>query len=67
MRTVRTEMNKLTNEKRQQLMYAFESGIPQYIELPDGWFIGVNIDDPNQFEIIDTAGEWSIGQIRQPV
>ncbi len=60
-------MKKLTNEKRQQLMYAFESGIPQYIELPDGWFIGVNLADLKQLEIIDMQGEWSIGQIRQTV
>lgn len=67
MRTVRTEMSKLSNEKRQQLMYAFESGIAQYIELSDGWFIGVNIDNLKQLEIVDTAGEWCIGRIKQTV
>lgn len=67
MRTVKTEMDKLPNDKRQQLMYAFESGIPQYVELSDGWFIGVNIIDLKQLEVIDTAGAWSIGHIKQPV
>lgn len=67
MRTVKTEMNKLTNEKRQQLMYAFESDIPQYVELSDGWFIGVNITDLKQLEVVDTAGAWSIGRIKQTV
>ena len=67
MRTVKVEIAKLPADKRQQLMYAFESGLPQYIELADNWFVGVNVNDLKNLEILDSAGAWSIGRIKQSV
>lgn len=64
--TLKSVLDSLSEEKRRLLMYAFEYDIEQWIVLPGGKFIGVNIvrvpfliPDPKM-----TAGRWCYGDVR---
>jgi hypothetical protein len=45
-------------------MYGFENSFSQYICLPGGRFIGVNIGNVKHLEIEQSAGVWAIGKIK---
>ncbi len=42
----------ITSEQRRQLMYAFERGFDQYVELTDEKFIGVNVPPLKHLEVL---------------
>lgn len=46
------------------LLIALEQGIAQFIELPDGKFIGVNVVGLKQLEITESIGAWSYGEVK---
>jgi hypothetical protein len=54
----------LDTKDRRQLMYAFNEEIAQYVELGDGYFLGVHVEPLQNLETIDQAGAWSYGRIR---
>lgn len=54
---------RLTDQERSQLMTAFEGMFEQYIELPDGKFIGVNVRPIKGLLIEESAGVWSYGTV----
>ena len=60
---LREAINNLSEGDRQQLMYAFEEGLSQWIELPDGKFVGVNVQGLPQLTIIEQSGLWAYGDI----
>lgn len=62
---IRDIIDKLPKEQHQQLMFAFNNGLSEYIEYEPGCFIGVNIDltQYSKFQIIITRGKWSVGTI----
>ncbi len=44
-------------------MHAFEQEFAQYVELPDGKFIGVNVEPIKHLRIQESAGSWHYGDI----
>ena len=54
-------LERLTVQQRNQLMIAFENEFEQYIELPNGKFIGVNLRPLKNLQILESAGMWSYG------
>ena len=66
MEKLKKELDRLDDQKRSLLMYAFEQGLSQYVEIRDG-FIGVNVENIEHLEIIEQKGAWSYGRIRKPV
>ncbi len=57
-------LDKLKHEERRQLMYAFEHQVSQYIELPDGKYLGVNTQHIKHLQAEEVAGSWSYGIIK---
>ncbi len=62
MLTVKEVLDKLDEEKKTQLMVAFEAGVAQIVDVDDETFIGVNVNYTSDFRIIDEAGFWIIGK-----
>jgi hypothetical protein len=46
-------------------MYAFEHGFDQYVELPEGRFVGVNVKQIKHLDIKEEAGVWAYGYVRK--
>lgn len=44
-------------------MHAFEQEFAQYVELPDGKFIGVHVEPVKHLRIRESAGSWHYGDI----
>jgi phage-related protein len=61
--TMLERLNNLTPKQRQQLQYAFENQIAQYVELSDHKFVGVGIAHLKHLKIEEAAGTWSFGTI----
>lgn len=55
--------NILTPEQLKQLMIAFEEEFSQFIVFRDDEFIGVNLKDFTNMNIIEQSGSWSYGRI----
>ena len=64
MATIKETIDSLKEYERRQLMYGFENSFSQYICLPGGRFIGVNIGNVKHLEIEQSAGVWALGKIR---
>lgn len=62
--TIKKTLDSLNPEQKRQLMYAFEHEFSQHVKLPDGKFIGVNIRGASNLEITESAGNWSVGNIK---
>lgn len=67
MSRIKQVMEKLTEEEKKQLLYAFEQELPQYIKLPRNKFIGVNVDTIENLKVTGRAGSWAIGYLKKPV
>lgn len=63
MKTIKETLDSLREHERRQLMYGFEHEFAQYICLPDGRFIGVNIKNIKHLKVEQEAGVWSTGKI----
>lgn len=61
MRTIKEILDSLPAENKRLLMYAFEHGLSQYVELPDNRYIGVNSNGVKHLFIEQAAGAWSTG------
>jgi len=61
---IKVILDQLTDEERRQLMYAFEHEFSQYIKLPLGKFIGVNVAPIVHLKIKESAGKWAYGDIK---
>ena len=64
MKTIKETLDSLRDHERQQLFYGFEHSFAQYVILPGGRFIGVNIGNVKHLEIEQSAGVWALGKIR---
>jgi hypothetical protein len=53
-------IDKLAEEDRRRLMYAFENEIPQSVKLVDGTFLGVHQALGEDSRIIQKAGYWTV-------
>jgi len=62
--TMLDRLNNLTVEQRRRLQYSFEQQFSQYVELPDGKFLGVGVDSLKHLQVEERAGTWSYGTIR---
>jgi hypothetical protein len=61
MDTMRDILDRLSDDDKQLLNYAFEHGLAQFVRLPDNRFIGVNIDHLTYLEPQITVGVWRTG------
>jgi len=57
-------LNALEPEQHSQLMYAFEQGFSQIIIYKPGRFIGVNISNIRNLDLVNQEGDWSCGTVR---
>ncbi len=60
--SLKSKLDNLIVKDRRRLMHAFEMHISQFVQLPDNYFVGVNISSPN-FKILEHVGAWSYGEI----
>ena len=58
-------LDNLGSEERRKLIYAFDNGFGQYVELPDNKFVGVNIKSIANLKITEQVGCWSCGRINK--
>jgi hypothetical protein len=63
MKPIKEILDSLKDHERRQLMYGFEHEFAQYICLPGGRFIGVNIKNIKNLHIEQEAGAWSVGRV----
>ena len=64
MSTIKDALDSLREYERRQLMYGFEHSFSQFVCLPNGRFIGVNIKNIKHLEVEQEAGVWAIGKIK---
>jgi len=64
MKTIKEILDTLKDHERQQLMYGFEHEFSQYVCLPDGKFIGVNVNSIKHLEIEQQVGAWCTGIVK---
>ena len=57
-------LDTLQDEQRNQLMYAFEQGFTQIIIYEPGKFIGVNVQNVGNLDLVNQEGVWATGRIR---
>ncbi len=57
-------LDKLSIDDKRQLMYAFEEGMAQFIQIDTNHFIGVYVECLTQLEILESVGAWSYGKIK---
>lgn len=57
-------LQSLHPEQRQQLMYAFEQGFSQIIIYKPGKFVGVNVTNIGNLDLISQEGSWAHGEIK---
>lgn len=63
--TIKEVLESLPDKDQRKLMYAFESGIAQYIEFGNSQFIGVYVNAvPNLLPRLK-AGDWTVGSIKR--
>ncbi len=65
--SIKSKIDQLTLQERQQLAYAFDHGFSQFVTLDDETFVGVNINSLhlNHLVIEEETGVWSAGKIRK--
>lgn len=61
---IKTILESLHEEQRDQLMYAFEQGFTQIIIYAPGQFIGVNVQHVGNLDLQNQEGVWAIGRIK---
>lgn len=62
--TIKELLDSLSPEDRRLLSYAFEHDLSQFVVLPDGQYVGVNLDPTKQTDLNEPdmrAGVWSAG------
>ena len=53
-------LNELSDNDRKLLLYAFEHGLSQLVKLPDGLYIGVNVQ---MQDVKEMKGAWCYGSL----
>ena len=62
--SIRQRLDQLSVDEFNLLTYAFEQNIGQHIELPNGKFVGVNVEHVKHLMITESAGAWSYGEVK---
>jgi len=62
--TIKEAFDLLNKNQKATLLYAFEHGLSQHIELSDSRYIGVNINSKN-LQPINNTGVWSYGEVKK--
>jgi len=66
MNNIRQELSNLKPFEREQLKYAHQYNISQYIKLPNNRFIGVHCATIRHLIIEESTNDWYIGRIQLP-
>ena len=65
MNNIKKRLELLAQEQRDQLMYAFENGFTQIVVDNKDEFIGVNVENVGNVDILESHGSWALGRIRR--
>lgn len=68
MLSIKETLDSLSEQDRKRLLYSFEHGLGQHVEIVDGprrFFIGVNVEKIRHLIPEYTVGVWSIGTIKE--
>ena len=57
----------LKPKEKSILMIALENGFSQVINLSDDRFVGVNVCQNGDYEILETVGDWSLGVYKKVI
>lgn len=63
--SMKSKLDSLNSEQRRRLIQAFDNHFSQHIELPDEHFVGVNVNNIANFEILESVGSWAYGKIKR--
>lgn len=55
-------LQQLSKEDYKALMEAFNGEVTYFINLPEGYFIAVHIQDPSQYQLREVAGSFFYGR-----
>jgi len=55
-------LNTIPKALRDQLMFAFEQGMEQLIDLEEGTFLGVNLARTDDLDVLEEAGKFTYGR-----
>ena len=56
-------IDRLNDNDRRFLMYAHVNQLSQYVDLPGGKFIGVNVEHIRNLQIENKVGSWAYGNV----
>lgn len=62
---IKDVLNKLPANSKQQLMYAFQHQLPQFVELPDGKYVGVHTNSIKHLVPEIVVNNWTYGTIKK--
>jgi len=65
MSKIKEALDCLTDEERERIMLAFESGDALWIEYENGKFVGVNLIESVERVVTDKNKYWSVGIIKK--
>lgn len=60
--TIKEIIDSLSEDERKLLNYAFENSLSQFVRLPGGKFVGVNVSYLTYLEPDLIAGKWTYGR-----
>ncbi|KKN49080.1 hypothetical protein LCGC14_0646500 [marine sediment metagenome] len=65
--SIKSKIEQLTIQERQQLAHAFDRGFSQFIETNNSTFVGVNLDHKRLRHLVieEEVGVWSTGKIQK--
>lgn len=61
---LRQDLDSLPDAERRRLIVAHNAGLPQYVRIPGGRFIGVNVNGIRHLIVIERAGDWASGKVK---
>ena len=61
---MREKIAELTAQQRKQLAFAIDSSISQIVKFGNNEFIGVNVRCFKNINVLETAGLWTYGTIK---
>jgi len=62
---IRQILDNLPKADKNKLLYAFEHGLEQYVELDNNKFVGVHTDTIKHLTPTESTGAWSYGTIKK--
>lgn len=61
---IKDDLDQLNSADYRRLITAHNIGVPQFVELPNGRFVGVHIKGVAHLKVVEQAGDWCNGEVK---